>query len=450
MARDALAADRAAPAARRRPRLRVCGARASMRDRRRAGCRRASCHCSSVALRRRAPHGSRRRACSGVIGLAGDLRAIALPALDALEQRAVALRDRTGSRATRRRARRRRCRSAAAASTARPSVVTSTRAKPRRARQGHEIDVAVPLVRVQPAVLAFHEQHAGFGRAVELEQRRVERAADVAPHRARRRLVRQRDELRRRQPHAALQRCARDDREIRRIGFDAARRELAPFAQASARTRRSVQCVGSALSLKNRMPSMLRSAAVWLPKWHVPAPQAGVVSTASRYSARRIAAGDPRVEPHRFALLRVPPRPFPDDLQPVGRRARRREQRDLLGRASRRASPGARARATSENRGAARACRRAAPAPATGRPRSDRPAASDDRGTAAPRPPCGASLRRRAANVLTNSSCARPRNVLSIVASRSRQRREHGNGLRRARVILPPLPTSSAPPLGTP
>ena len=33
---------------------------------------------------------------------------------------------------------------------------------------------------------------------------------------------------------------------------------------------------------------MLRSAAVWLPKWHVPAPHAGVVSTASRYSGSSI------------------------------------------------------------------------------------------------------------------------------------------------------------------
>ena len=39
---------------------------------------------------------------------------------------------------------------------------------------------------------------------------------------------------------------------------------------------------------------------------------------------------DPRVQAHRLALLRVPPRPFPDDLQAIGRRARGREQRDLL------------------------------------------------------------------------------------------------------------------------
>ena len=51
----------------------------------------------------------------------------------------------------------------------------------------------------------------------------------------------------------------------------------------------SVQCVGSALSLKNKIPSMLRSAALWPPKWHAPAPQAGVVSTASRQSGRCIA-----------------------------------------------------------------------------------------------------------------------------------------------------------------
>src|SRR5262249_25689158 len=32
----------------------------------------------------------------------------------------------------------------------------------------------------------------------------------------------------------------------------------------------------------------------------------------------------------RLALLRIPPRPLPDHLEPVGRRARRREQRDLI------------------------------------------------------------------------------------------------------------------------
>ena len=115
MARDALAANRALRAARRRPQR-----RALRRCRRRSGSTTsrvspASCHCSSVDSRaeRRMDRvvEQQRRDVSP-----RDVRAVALPAFDALEQRPVALEPARRSRATRPRARRRRCRSAAAAS----------------------------------------------------------------------------------------------------------------------------------------------------------------------------------------------------------------------------------------------------------------------------------------------------------------------------------------------
>ena len=244
--------------------------------------------------------------------LAANLRAVALPALDALEQRAVALET---ARAI--------ARLGEAHDVA--DVVAQKRhpgaaerrhqhsRQPPAARQGHEIDVAVPLVGVQPAVLAFHEEHAGFGGAVQLEQRRIEGAADVAPHRTRRRLVGQRDELRRRQAHAPLERGASDDREIGRVGFDTARRKVAPFAQHPlALAIGPMRRIGAFVEKQDAVDVALGR--------RLAAEMAGPGAAGRRRQHGFAILGaphrlrDPRVEPHRFAFLRVPPRPFPDDL----------------------------------------------------------------------------------------------------------------------------------------
>jgi hypothetical protein len=185
------------------------------------------------------------------------------------------------------------------------------------------------LIRVQSCVLTLHEQHARFRGSVELEQRRIERAADVAAHRPRGRLVRERDELGRRQAHAALQSRTRHDGEIRGIGLHPARRKVAPFPQYPFTLLIGpVRRVGVLVEEQNAVDVAFGY------RLTTEVADAGAAGRRRQYGFTILGLlhrpRDACVEAHRFTLLRVPPRPLPNHLQAIGGGAGRREQSHLL------------------------------------------------------------------------------------------------------------------------
>ncbi len=319
--------------------------------------------------------------------------------------------------------------------------------EPARARQRHEVDVAVALVRVQLAALALHEQHAGLGRAVELEQRRVDRAADVALHRASGGLVGERHVFGRRRPHAGAQRGARNDREICGVGFDAERREVAPLLEHAA-----------AIPL-----GPMRGIGALVQEQH--AVDLAFLGRQAADVARAAAAG--RRREHGLAVLGLlerprdashsgaSPRALEDSTRTIPRspasdpRSCRKSRAGSLGRrASRRAGPGRVARATRENPCEARACRRPATARATAGTQLRSAAEPAGRGTAAPRPPSAAFPPPRAPSAPSSSSLRRSSPSPRSRRGRRASRRTRRTGSPHARIVPSPSTTSAAP-LGT-
>src|SRR6185312_13829010 len=190
-----------------------------------------------------------------------------------------------------------------------------------------ELDVRVARVVVQPPGGALHEEHAGFGGAVELaDVGRRERFLDRSRSGARGLLVGERDERGRVHRDLVRQRVAAQRGEVLRVGLDAVGAEVVPLGD-HARELAVVpqRRIGNLVQKEHPVDRALLTGE-----------RADVTGRAAAHRRREhrlaeaVAHGlvDAGIEAHRLALLRIPPRPLPEHLQAILRGARGRDDLD--------------------------------------------------------------------------------------------------------------------------